>query len=269
MIEPNSAAAPDKHCHRKYDFGKTLVKPGGANAPGNSPSVAKRLETQMKTKTWLIGGIAAATVLIGGLALAQSPGHGPAGMRGMGPEMHGQAGQAMGGEMMSGMMGMGPGMMGMARGSATTGEHRDIQDLVFSHDQIKRSVTNLPNGIRTITESDDPRVVALIKKHVADMSKRVEGGRDPGLPIESPALHAIFLDKGKINSTYQVTERGIIVIQTSTDASTVKALQNHAAEVSDLAQRGMVAMHEAMMKNGGGMMGQGMHGAIAEGSRRD
>jgi len=170
---------------------------------------------------------------------------------------------------MSGMMGMGPGMIGMAHGSATIGEHRDIQDLVFSHDRIRRSVTILPNGIRTVTESDDPRVAAVIQKHVAEMGKRVEGGHDPGLPIESPALQAIFLDKDKINSTYQVTEKGIIVVQTSTDASAVKALQDHAAEVSDLAQRGMVAMHEAMMRNGGGMMGQGMHGAMADTSRRD
>ena len=36
--------------------------------------------------------------------------------------------------------------------------------------------------------------------------------------------------------------------------------------MTDLAQRGMVAAHEAMMKNGGGMMGRGMRmrGAMAE-----
>jgi hypothetical protein len=93
------------------------------------------------------------------------------------------------------------------------------------------------------------------------MGRRVEEGRDPGLPIESPALHSIFRDKDKIKSTYETTEKGIIVVQTSTDPSVVKALQDHAAEVSDLAKRGMVAMHEAMMKNGGGMM----HGPMMRG----
>jgi hypothetical protein len=34
----------------------------------------------------------------------------------------------------------------------------------------------------------------------------------------------------------------------------VAALQQHAAEVTDLVKRGMTAMHEAMMKNGPGMM---------------
>jgi hypothetical protein len=230
----------------------------------NGASVAQALEIQMKKKTLVIGGIAAATLLVGGWALAQSTGHGPGGMPGMGMGMHGQMGQGMRGRMGPGMMGMGPGMMGTNHGSATLSEHNDIRELFFNHERIKRTVTNLPDGIRTVTESDDPQTTATIKKHVAEMGKRVEEGRDPGLPIESPALHSIFQYKDKIKSTYELTDKGVIVIQTSTDASAVKALQDHAAEVTDLAQRGMIAMHEAMMKNGGGMMGRGMRGAMAE-----
>ena len=101
----------------------------------------------------------------------------------------------------------------------------------------------------------------MIKKHVAEMGQRVEEGRDPGLPIETPALHSIFRNKDKIKSTYEVTEKGVIVVQTSTDPTAVKALQDHAAEVSELAQRGMVAAHEAMMRNGGGMMHDHGHSA--------
>lgn len=222
----------------------------------------------MKHKVLVIGGIAAATILVGGWALAQSAGHGPGGMMGMqgkmGPAMHSKMGSGMQGQMGPGMTGMGPGMMGMSHGSATMSEHNDIRGLFFNHDRIKRTVTNLPDGIRTVTESDDPQVAATIKKHVADMGQRVEEGRDPGLPIETPALHSIFQYKDKIKSTYETTEKGVIVVQTSTDASAVKALQDHAAEVSDLARRGMVAAHEAMMKNGGPMMrGPMMHGPAA------
>jgi hypothetical protein len=219
----------------------------------------------MKKKALLFAGIATATLLVGGWALAQSGEHGPGGMRGMGMGMHGQMGQGTQGQMGQGMRGqMGPSMMGMGMmgGNATMGERSDIHDLLTDHDQIKRTVTNLPDGIRTVTESDDPQVAATIKKHVADMGKRVEEGRDPGLPIESPALHAIFRDKDKIKTAYETIEKGIVVVQTSTDATAVKALQDHAAEVTDLAQRGMVAAHEAMMKNGGGMMGRGMRGAM-------
>ena len=81
--------------------------------------------------------------------------------------------------------------------------------------------------------------------------------------------HAIFQNKDKIKTAYEATEKGIIVVQTSTDATVVKALQDHAAEVTDLAQRGMVAAHEAMMKNGGGMMGRGMMGRGMRGAMND
>jgi hypothetical protein len=160
-----------------------------------------------------------------------------------------------------GMMGMGPGMMGMNHDSATMGEMGVIHELIVNHDRVKRTVTNLPDGIRTVTESDDPRIADLIKTHVAKMGERVSAGSDPGLPIESPALHSIFRDKDKIRSTYETTANGVIVVQTSSDPSTVAVLQQHASEVSDLVKGGMAAMHSAMMKNGGMMHGPMMGGA--------
>ena len=47
------------------------------------------------------------------------------------------------------------------------------------------------------------------------------------------------------------TDEGIVVLQTSTDPEVVAAMQIHAAEVSDMAARGMQAVHEMMMKQGG------------------
>jgi hypothetical protein len=127
--------------------------------------------------------------------------------------------------------------------------------LLVNHDRITRTVTNLSNGIRTVTESDDPALAAQIKTHVADMGKRVAAGDDPGLPIESDALHAIFRDKDKIRTSYEPTDKGVAVVQTSDDAKTVAALQEHAAEVTGLVRGGMAALHTAMMKRNGGMMG--------------
>ena len=192
----------------------------------------------MKKKTLVIGGIAAASLLVGGWALAQQGDHGPGGMRGMGMGMHGQMepgtqgqrGQGLRGQMGPGMRGqMGPGMMGMGMmgGNATMDERSDLHALFSNHEKIKRTVTNLPDGIRTVTESDDPEVAATIQKHVVEMGQRVEEGRDPNLPIETPALHAIFQNKDKIKTAYEATEKGIIVVQTSTDATVVKALQDH------------------------------------------
>ena len=42
----------------------------------------------------------------------------------------------------------------------------DIHELFVNHDRITRTVTNLPNGIRTVTESADPRIAQLFTDHV-------------------------------------------------------------------------------------------------------
>jgi hypothetical protein len=143
------------------------------------------------------------------------------------------------------------GMMGMGHRSATMTERRQIHDMFMSHDKIRRTVTNLPDGIRTVTESDDPELAAVIASHVAGMIERVREGRDPKLPIQSPTLETIFRNRDKIRTTIEATPTGIVVVQTSGDPETVSALQTHAAEVGDLVKRGMIAAHEGMMKRGG------------------
>jgi hypothetical protein len=75
------------------------------------------------------------------------------------------------------------------------------------------------------------------------------------LPIESDALRAIYRGKDKIRTVTEITTRGVVLVQTSTDSAVVIALQEHAAEVTDLIQRGMAALHERMMKSGGMMHG--------------
>jgi hypothetical protein len=172
---------------------------------------------------------------------------------------HGLGGMMEPGMMRGGMMG--PGMMGMAHDSATMEQLRAIHTLFVDHDRIKRTVTNLPDGIRTVTESDYPQVAALLKTHVGDMMKRVGAGDDPGLPIESDALHSIFRHKDKIRTSAETTANGVVVVQTSDDPKVVAELQEHAAQVSDFAQEGMAAIHTAMMRKfGGRMIGPDMMG---------
>ena len=149
---------------------------------------------------------------------------------------------------------MGAGMMGTRHDSATMAQMAVIHELILNHDRITRTVTNLPDGIRTVTESNDPLLARRIKEHVVTMNQRVAAADDPGLPIESAALRAIYRNGDKIRTVVDTTRTGIIVVQTSRDSVTVAALQQHASEVSDLVRGGMTAMHQAMMKNGGGMM---------------
>ena len=153
------------------------------------------------------------------------------------------------------MHGTGPGMMMTQDGqdAGAMAQMRAIHELFANHDRMTRTVTNLPDGIRTVTESNDPQVAKLITDHVASSRKQVETGMDPGLPIESPALRAIYAHYDKIVTTVEATEKGVVVVQTSTDAQVVAALQQHAAEVTEFINDGMAAMHKAMMENGGMM----------------
>ena len=106
-------------------------------------------------------------------------------------------------------------------------------------------MTNLPNGIRTVTESDDPQVVQTIKAHVASMSERLKDGRE--FNIFSTTLPVLFDNRDKITSKIEMTAKGSIVTRTSTDAKVVVALQGHAGEVTELVQEGPVAMRRGMM----------------------
>jgi hypothetical protein len=139
-----------------------------------------------------------------------------------------------------------------------------VHDLLFNNTKIKRTVTNLPDGIRTVTESDDPQVAQTIKAHVASMSQRLQDGRE--FNIFSDTLPVLFENRDKIVSKVETTEEGSVVTRTSRDAKVVAALQGHAGEVTELVQEGMVAMRRGMMSRmatGRGMgmgMGMGMGG---------
>jgi hypothetical protein len=158
---------------------------------------------------------------------------------------------------MSRMHGMGIGHMhgmGMAhmfKGIDTTAEEEaELRAMFDGHTKITRNVENLPNGIRTVTETSDPALRDQMVTHAIGMIDRVDQGRDPKVTIQSLTLDILFKNRALIVTEMEPTKTGIIVIQTSDDAETVAALQTHAAEVSDLAARGIVSAQEAMLTRG-------------------
>jgi hypothetical protein len=173
--------------------------------------------------------IAAAIVVTAGIgwaiaaAFAHPGGMGPGMMRGMGPAM------------MRGPMGA-----GMQHDAAFAGDMQLVHGMLDGHESIKRTVTNLPNGIRTVTESDDAQVAATIKAHVASMTQRLEEGRE--FNLFSPTIPVLFKNKDKVRTAVEQTAKGVVFTQTSDDAKVVAALQEHAVEVSELARDGMAAM---------------------------
>lgn len=136
-----------------------------------------------------------------------------------------------------------PGLRGL---NATPEESSELAVMFRNFETITREVTDLPNGIRTVTRSSDKNVMANLVSHVVGMIGRVESGDDPKIMIQSPTLDILFARGEGIKSMIEVTVDGIVVVQTSDDPEIVTALHTHAAEVSAMADRGMQAVHEMM-----------------------
>lgn len=140
-----------------------------------------------------------------------------------------------------------PGLRGL---DATPQESAEMAVLFRNFRLIERRVEELPNGIRTVTFSDDPEVMGALVSHVTGMIARVEDGRDPQVFIQSPTLDIFFERRESIETAIEMTGEGIVVVQTSDDPDVVAALHKHAGEVTDMAERGMQAVHERMMQGG-------------------
>ena len=126
-------------------------------------------------------------------------------------------------------------------------EVAELRAMFENHKDLSRSVENLPNGIRTVTETENPELRDALVSHIVSMLSRVDEKRDPQIPIQSLTLDVLFEKSEMIVTEVEYTDTGVAVVQTSDDAEVVAALQTHAAEVSDLAARGMQSAHEAMM----------------------
>jgi hypothetical protein len=183
----------------------------------------------MKTKTRIAAAIAGSL----GFALAAAPMY--AQHHGMGPGMMMHGGPHGGGGGHGPMAG--PVRMLTRQDSGSAADMALVHALLMNHASIRRSVTNLPDGIRTVTESDDPRVAQAIKTHVASMSGRLDEGRE--FNIFSTSLPVLFDNREKIRSSMEMTERGAVVIRRSSDAEVAAALQAHAGEVNELVKDGM------------------------------
>lgn len=141
-----------------------------------------------------------------------------------------------------------PGLRGL---NASAEESAEIAVLFNNFQTITRTVENMPNGIRTVTFSPVPEVMDALTSHVVGMIGRVEMKSDPQIMIQSPTLDIFFERAEALVTEIDVTDEGIIVLQTSDDPELVEAMHLHAAEVSAMADRGMQAVHEMMSANGG------------------
>lgn len=135
----------------------------------------------------------------------------------------------------------GPGMGSMGPGAGHGADMAEIHALFAHRDQIRRTVTQIPGGVRTTTESDDPAVVAQLREHVHSMYARLADGRP--INARDPLFAALFENADKIRVKSENTEKGITVTETSDDPKVVDLVRRHAEVVNRFIANGM---HEMM-----------------------
>jgi hypothetical protein len=112
--------------------------------------------------------------------------------------------------------------------------------LLRDHTKIRRTVRHIDRGLEAETESDDPRIAALIKDHVLAMKDRI---RD-GYPVRGwdPVFRELFKRHHLIRLDVVLTEKGVKIVETSDDPETVRLMRSHAAGVSDFVKEGFAIM---------------------------
>lgn len=138
------------------------------------------------------------------------------------------------------MMG-GSGMMG----SATSADMSTYMDLFDRHTDLHRTVGEIPGGVRTTTESDDPALAARLQAHVSAMYQHVNQGQE--VTCMSSSLPTLFRNSAGYRRQLALTAKGVSVTETSGDPRLVQAIRDHAKEVSGFVRDGMPAMMRGMM----------------------
>lgn len=147
-----------------------------------------------------------------------------------------------------GMMGGGMDeMMKMMMPDNMMSPMRTGMKLFMRHREIRRTVTELPNGIHAVTESDDPQTAALIQAHVSEMYQRLDQNCTFPYPM-SRSVPAMFAHSTAYRRKLQATPKGIAVTETSDDPAMVAVIRAHAREISGFVREGMPAMMRGMMR---------------------
>ena len=132
-------------------------------------------------------------------------------------------------------------------GSATTADMSTYLDLFDRHTELRRTVEVIPGGVRTITESDSPELVAQLQAHVASMYAHLERGAE--VTCMSQSLPTLFRNASSYRRRLTLTAKGVAVTEISANAVLTRAVRAHAREVTGFVRDGMPAMMRGLIGN--------------------
>ncbi len=140
--------------------------------------------------------------------------------------------------------------------------HADMMryaQMFHRHNEITRTVDEIPGGVRTTTQSNAPDLVAQLQAHVSSMYSRLDQGAE--VMCMSDSLPTLFQHANGYRRVMTFTPTGVIAEETSDDPALTEAIRAHAREVTGFVRDGMPSMMRGMMgcdMMGPGMMGPGM-----------
>jgi len=112
--------------------------------------------------------------------------------------------------------------------------------LLGEHASIRRMVNHRQEGdvgiVEATTESDDPVVAARIIEHAKAMQARVRAGAR--VRIWDGVFKELFERHELVTLEIEVTDRGVRIVESSSDPQTIALLRSHAMGVSEFVRRG-------------------------------
>jgi protein tyrosine phosphatase (PTP) superfamily phosphohydrolase (DUF442 family) len=108
--------------------------------------------------------------------------------------------------------------------------------LLEENAKLHRVVTHLDNGIEATTESDDPAVVAKLVDHATAMQRRIEKGSR--VRVWDPVFRELFENHQNVKLEVTVLEKGVRIVETTSDPATLDLMRAHAMGVSEFVREG-------------------------------
>jgi len=130
-------------------------------------------------------------------------------------------------------------------GSATFADMSTYMELFNRHTEVRRTVEEIPGGVRTTTESEAPDLTAQLQAHVSIMYGHVNQKAE--VKCMSDSLPTLFHNATRYRRQLSLTPKGVTVSETSDDPRLTAAIRAHAQEVSGFVREGMPAMMRRMM----------------------
>lgn len=103
---------------------------------------------------------------------------------------------------------------GMMGGTPST-DMSAYMDMFNRHNELRRSVEDIPGGVRTTTESDSPDLTAQLQGHVAAMYTHLDRGNE--VTCMSASLPTLFRRARDYQRLITFTAKGVVTVETSGD----------------------------------------------------